>query len=111
MIYTSKQSRVFLCRHKVDFRKSFDGLLFECHEMGLDPFEGDIVLFIGRNKRSIKTIYADQNGLWVSGKRFNKGSMKTILEFLESPSKSQITWGEFSVILEGHAYELTKKKN
>lgn len=111
MIPISQQSRIFLCRHKVDFRKSFDGLLFECHEMGLDPFEGDIVLFIGRNKQSIKTIYADENGLWVSGKRFNKGSMKTVLKFLDNPSRKQITWGDFSMIIEGHAYKLTKIKD
>ena len=111
MISVSSGNRIFVCHHKVDFRKSHDGLLSKCYDLGLNPFNGDIILFIGRNKQSLKSIYADSNGLWVSSKRFNKGALKTMFKFLSDPKVSTISQAEFSMILEGNAYKVIKKKH
>ncbi len=110
MIPVFTHQKIFVCHHKVDFRKSYDGLLSECYDLGLNPFNGDVVLFIGRNKQSLKSIYADSNGLWVSSKRFNKGAMKTKFRFLMDPSASTISMAEFSMLVEGNAYKVINKK-
>jgi hypothetical protein len=41
-----KIRRVFLARHRVDFRRRFDGLLAEAFQLGVDPYDGDCVLFV-----------------------------------------------------------------
>ena len=43
-----KVRRVFLARHRGDFRKRFDGLLAEAFQLGADPYDGDCVLFINQ---------------------------------------------------------------
>ena len=43
-----KVRRVFLARHRVDFRKRFDGLLAEAFQLGADPYDGDCVLFVNQ---------------------------------------------------------------
>ncbi len=95
--------------HKVDFRKSHDGLLAECYQMGLDPFAGDVVLFVGRCRRRMKLLFADDSGLWLAFKRFNSASMKTRFRFLSDPEVKQISVAELQMFFEGSAYTIDKK--
>jgi transposase len=102
--------RVWLARHKVDFRRGHDGLLAESYRVGLQPFAGDVVVFIGRDKRRIKVLYADSNGLWVSYKRFNRGTLKYKFRFIDEPGGGTITISELSLLLDGARYTLHEKK-
>jgi len=76
---------IHVAMHRVDFRKGHDGLLAECYGMELDPFAGDVVLFISRCRRRMKLLFADDSGLWIAFKRFNRESMKTKFRFLADP--------------------------
>jgi len=42
--------RVLYAQHRVDFRKRFDGLLAEAYALGADPYAGDCVLFLKRDR-------------------------------------------------------------
>ena len=109
MIIAHRRQRIWLARHRVDFRRQHDGLLAESYAMHLDPFGGDVVIFIGRNRRSIKVLYADATGLWVSAKKFTIEAMKTKLGFLLEPSCQAITSAELAMITEGSSYTIGKK--
>ena len=82
MMLTDRRSKIWLARHIVDFRNQHQGLLAEAYKMGLDPFAGDVVIFVGRTRRRIKVLYADTTGLWVSAKTFAVEASKTKLQFL-----------------------------
>ena len=77
--------------------------------MALDPFAGDVVIFIGKHRRAIKVLYADPTGLWLSWKKFTMESMKTKFGFLLNTSCKSITSAELAMLLEGSAYTLGKK--
>jgi transposase len=106
---TSQVSRIFVAQYRVDHRKGHDGLLAEAYKLNLDPYKGDLIIFVGRTNRRIKVLYADSTGLWVSCKRFTMSSMKTRLRFLNDPSCKVISSGEFGMLLEGSSYVLTKQ--
>ena len=109
MIVACRRSRIWLACHRVDFRKQHDGLLAEAYKMNLDPFSGDLIIFVGRARRRIKVLYADNTGLWVSSKKFTLEAMKTKLRFLFEPSCRSITQAELAMLIEGSAYTLNKK--
>ena len=104
-----RRSRIWLARHRVDFRKQHDGLLAEAYRMNLDPFAGDVVIFIGRARRRIKVLYADGTGTWVSAKKFTMEAMKTKLNFLLEPMCQSITSAELAMLMEGSSYKMEKK--
>ena len=104
-----RRPRIWLARHRVDFRRQHNGLLAESYKMGLDPFKGDVVIFIGRHRRRIKVLYADQTGLWISAKLFTLEAMKTNFQFLTEPSCASITHAELAMVMEGSRYTLEKK--
>jgi hypothetical protein len=77
--------------------------------MGLDPFAGDVVLFIGRCRKRMKLLFADDNGLWLAFKRFNSKAMKTHFKFLSDPGFNKISTAELQMFFEGSAYTIDKR--
>ena len=110
MLPPAKLRFIHLALHKVDFRRSHDGLLAECYSMGLDPFQGDVVLFVGRCRQRMKLLFADDSGLWLAFKRFNKDSIKTKFRFISDPKVNQISMAELQMFFEGKAYTLGPPK-
>jgi hypothetical protein len=64
-----------------------------------------MVVFIGRNRRRIKILFADATGLWLASKRFTDYAMKTSFKFLSDPKVTAITSGELHLMCDGVAYK------
>ena len=109
MIPSGRKARIWLARHRVDFRQQHSGLLAEAYKMRLDPFNGDVVIFVGRNRRRIKVLHADATGLWISAKIFTVEAMKTSFTFLSEPMCDSISPGELALLLEGSRYVIEKR--
>ncbi len=109
MIPMLSSRNIVLVQYKVDFRKWHDGLLAECYRLGLNPFSGDVILFVGRCRRRIKLVFADSNGLWVASKRFNNGASKTKFRFLDDPTYNQISQAELAMFIEGNAFSIERR--
>jgi len=58
---------IYFCRTPIDFRKSMDGLaVYVQSVMELDPFAGQLFVFISRRRDKIKLLYHERSGfvLW-----------------------------------------------
>lgn len=104
-----RRQRIWLAQHRVDFRKQHNGLLAEAYKMGLDPFAGDIIIFVGRRRRMLKVLYSDPTGLFVTAKLFTLEAMKTQFKFISEPLAQDITVAELSLLLEGSKYTIEKR--
>lgn len=110
MILSSRvRARIWLAQHRVDFRKQHNGLLAEAYKMGLDPFAGDVIIFVGRTRRMLKVLYADPTGLFVTAKLFTLETMKTKFKFLTESVAKDITMAELSLLVEGSRYTIEKR--
>jgi len=96
--------RVVLATHLVDFRKRFDGLLGEAYRLGADPYDGDCVVFVKRDRRELRAMVGDSLGLYLVNRRFEGGSLRTLLAFAENPSCKSISSGELTMLLEGATF-------
>ena len=108
MMMTQMNFKIWLVRHRVDFRKQHQGLLAEAYKMQLNPYQGDVLIFVGKGLRKIKVLYADKNGLWLSTKIFSCESMKTKFKFLSDPFCDVISSSELSLIIDGSRYSIEK---
>lgn len=60
MIAASRQVRVWACAQPVSMRNSFDGLFAKTkHILSRDPLEGDMFLFIAKNRQQARVLYWD----------------------------------------------------
>jgi hypothetical protein len=101
--------RVFLSLSVTDFRNGHDGLLAESYKLGLDVLSGDGVLFISRDRRKLKVLFCDDQGLWLACKKLHRGQSKYQFRFLDDPQCKEISHGEMGLIFEGAAFTVHQK--
>lgn len=101
--------RVFLAKHKVDFRKGLDGLLGEAYLVGADPYQSDCVLFVKRDHTQLRALLGDGIGLYLVIRRFEGGRIRLIDSFAERPTGAAISTGELSLLLEGAKFTVHKR--
>ena len=104
-----KVRRVFLARHRVDFRKRFDGLLAEAFALGADPYDGDCVLFLKRDRTQLRAVVGDGVGLYLICRRFEGGRLRKMASFEEQRSASEISTAELSLLLEGATFTVHQR--
>lgn len=74
MIPLGPATRVFVALEAVDMRKGYDGLYgLVVHHLGEDPRSGHLFVFTNSQRNRLKVLYWDGTGLWVCGKRLEKG--------------------------------------
>lgn len=74
MISVGPATRVFVDLGVTDMRKGYDGLYgLAASHLGEDPRSGHLFVFANRDRTRLKILYWDGSGLWVCGKRLEKG--------------------------------------
>ncbi len=111
MIDFLKPRRFFVAQYVIDFRKGHQGLLSEAKRNGIDPYSGDMVVFVSRDRTKIKAIVGDETGLTLLYKSFSSGRIKTKIRFLESPEVRDVSFGEIAMLLDGSSYTLHNYSN
>ena len=101
--------RIFVVDHRIDFRLRHNGLLAHSYSLNLDPFRGDIIVFVSRNRREVRVLAGDSTGIWLHSKVFTEQAMRTQFSFLTDPSCRRITSGDLAMLLEGAAYEVKRR--
>lgn len=104
-----KVRQVLLAQHRVDFRKQADGLLGEAYRLGVDPYDGDCVLFVKRDHTQLRALIGDSIGVYLVARRFEGGRVRVLQSFAERPTGTPISTGELSLLLEGARYTVHKR--
>jgi hypothetical protein len=101
--------RVLLAEHRLDFRKRFDGHLAEAYGLGAQPYDGDCVVFVKKDRTQIRALVGDRFGLYLVCRRFEGGRLSLLLRFADAPGAKTITTGELSLLLEGSSFTVHKR--
>jgi hypothetical protein len=94
-------TRLIIAKHRVDFRKQLSGLLAECYRMGFNPYEGDCVVFIKKDRTQVRALLGDKLGLVMVWRRFDGGSLRLAWLFEDEPATQSISAAELALLLEG----------
>jgi transposase len=77
MLQLTPQSRVFLAREPMDFRRGIDGLCALCRKpLAGDPFDGAIFVFRNRRGTGLKLLCYDGQGFWLCHKRLSAARLR-----------------------------------
>jgi len=70
---------IYLYSGPVDMRKGFDGLSGIVRgQLGADPLDGSLFLFINRRRDRLKILHFDGTGWWLYYKLLEAGTFETI---------------------------------
>jgi transposase len=97
----SRNLDVFVYRHPVDMRKSFDGLsALAKHTLEEDPLGGALFVFVNRRRTQMKCLYFDGDGYCVWAKRLERGCFQVQWK---APHKVRIDMSTLRLLIEGIA--------
>jgi transposase len=70
-------TRIWLATGVTDLRRGFTGLhALIAQEFGQSPLNGDFYVFANRRRDLLKIFFYDTGGLWVCGKRLERGTYR-----------------------------------
>lgn len=101
MFSLNESGRYYLCNEVVDMRKGIDALYaVVCNRMNRDPLSGEIFIFLGRKKDTIKILQWQRGGFVLYIKRLETGTFQPPIYDKESHSW-KIKWTDFVMMIEG----------
>ena len=101
MIISARQVEVYAYAEPCDMRRQFDTLAaLVKRELGKDPVNGTLYLFVSRNRKRAKVLYFDGTGLCLFAKRMEKGRFAPVYDRTRSKSV-KMTLSELAQFIEG----------
>lgn len=92
-------NRILLAREHVDFRKQIDGLASICEQqLGEEPLDGTLFLFINRRKNAIKALIWTHGGFSLLYKKLEKGRVPWPAG---EEDRALLTRAELAALMEG----------
>ena len=93
--------RYYLCPGRTDMRKGICSLCGVVHEkMKSDVRNGDVFIFIGRSRKLMKLLHAEDGGMVMYVKRLEAGRFK-LPEYDENTRSYQMEWRDLVIMVEG----------
>lgn len=92
--------RLHLAAQPEDMRKGFDGLMAIVRAGRLDPFTGDLFVFVSRNRTRLKVLPRDHGGFVLTYKRLEAGAFRVPLP-KPGASKLRIDSTQLAMLLDG----------
>ena len=101
MFALTKSMSYYLCPGAVDMRRGIYALYqIVKSELKRNPLSGEVFIFLGKNRRSIKILHWENDGFLLYHKKLEKGSYETPLNFFDTGDYS-IEWRTFVLMMEG----------
>ena len=101
MFSLNESGQYYLCDGVVDMRKGIDALYgVVCNQMKRDPLSGEIFLFLGRRRDTIKILQWQRGGFVLYIKRLEKGAFQPPT-YNQNTDSWQIKWTDFLMMIEG----------
>ncbi len=99
MLYPRTGIRIWLYTQPTDMRKSFNGLsAIVKHQLGQDPLNGHLYVFVNRRKNLMKILYFESTGYAIWSKRLEVGQFVT---HRISGKQHAITGAELQCLIDG----------
>lgn len=101
MIGSTRNVRVYAASAPVSMRNGIEGLAaIARHDLKRDPMSGDLLLFVGVDRRRAKVLYFDGTGMCLFYKRLDKGLFAPLWRHPDR-GQTELTMTELTLFLEG----------
>ena len=110
MFGIGRGTRIYLAPGATDMRKGFEGLYGLVRDrLQCEPLSGHIFLFCNARRNRLKLIYWDGSGLWVCGKRLQRGCFGWP-QVRPGEVKVSLTPEEFTMLIGGMDLQAAKPR-
>ena len=101
VILQRPRNRFVICRRATDLRKGVDGLSGLIRQLSLDPFNGDVYVFVNGSRRVMKLLHWERGGFVIYYKRLVKGRFHSKIFLRTGIGFRSMRWDELVLLMEG----------
>ena len=110
MRWQGRRVQVYAYTRPTDMRKGYEGLYGLVRDrLQSEPLSGHVFLFCNARRNRLKLIYWDGTGLWVCGKRLQRGCFRWP-EANPGEMKVTLTPEEFAMMIVGMDQQAAKRR-
>ncbi len=110
MLTLNGHTRIYAYTKSADMRKGFNGLSgIIRNELGADPTDGSLFLFVNRRRDRMKILHFDGGGFWLYYRLLEAGTFEALTTTDDSQALV-LDATELSMLLEGVSLEAAGKR-
>lgn len=114
MFNLNENNRIVMSQHPADMRMGVYCLSGQVRQVGLDPTNGDVYIFVGRSRKVMKILHWEHGGYVMYYKRLEQGRFHPRIFLRQGIGFRSMRWSELVLLMEGispkvarrHRYEL-----
>lgn len=110
MFSLNEGNRFIVCLHGIDLRKGVDGLCGIVRQLSLSPTNGDVYVFINRNRTVIKLLHWERGGYVIYYKRLESGRISHKVFAEQELVFGVYRWDELVLLIEGISIKTKRRK-
>lgn len=110
MFSITESNKILLVCAPVDMRIGVNGMCGQVRSAGLNPTDGSVYAFVGRNRTLMKLLHWERGGYVVYYKRLEQGRFHARLFHSEDIGFRPIRWDELVLLVEGISPKVPRRK-
>lgn len=108
MFALTQSMNYYLCSQPIDMRKGIYSLYnLVKHTMHHNPLSGEVYLFVGARKKTIKILHWEQGGFVLYQKKLEQGTFELPV-YQGTQAATELQWRQFILMIEGISLQSAK---
>ena len=101
MFNLNEGNRIVMSRNPSDMRIGVNGMCGLVRQVGLDPTNGDVYIFVGTSRKIMKLLHWERGGYVMYYKRLEKGRFHPKIFLRNGVGFRSMRWDELVLLMEG----------
>lgn len=110
MFNLNESNRMFMSQHPTDMRMGINCLSGQVRQVGLDPTNGDVYIFVGKSRKVMKILHWEYGGYVMYQKRLEKGRFHPRIFLRQGVGFRSMRWSELVLLMEGISPKVARRQ-
>ena len=110
MFNLNENNRIVMAQYPSDMRIGVNGMCGQVRAVGLDPANGDVYIFVGKNRRIMKLLHWERGGFAMYYKRLEQGRFHPRIFLRQGIGFRSMRWDELVLLMEGISPKVARRR-
>ena len=101
MFNLNEDNRIVMAQHPTDMRMGVNGMCGQVRKVGLEPSNGDVYIFVGKSRTTMKLLHWERGGYVMYYKRLEQGRFHPRIFLHQGIGFRSMRWDELVLLMEG----------
>ena len=110
MFNLNENNRIVMAQHPSDMRIGVNGMCGQVRRVSLDPTNGDVYIFVGKNRKIMKLLHWERGGYAMYYKRLEQGRFHPRIFLRQGMGFRSMRWDELVLLMEGISPKAARRR-